>query len=47
MTGADAAEVVVIGGGVAGLSTARALVELGVTDVLVLERHTVGSGGTG
>lgn len=41
------AEVVVIGGGVAGLSTARALVDLGVTDVLVLERQTVGSGGTG
>ncbi len=36
-----------IGGGVAGLSTARALVELGVTDVLVLERNTVGSGGSG
>ena len=36
-----------IGGGVAGLSTARALVELGVTDVLVLERDTVGSGGSG
>ncbi len=41
------ADVVVIGGGVAGLSTARALVELGVSDVLVLERHTVGSGGSG
>jgi glycine/D-amino acid oxidase-like deaminating enzyme len=41
------AEVVVIGGGVAGLSTARALVELGVTDVLVLERETIGSGGSG
>jgi sarcosine oxidase subunit beta len=38
---------VVIGGGVAGLSTARSLVELGVTDVLVLERATVGAGGTG
>ena len=36
-----------IGGGVAGLSTARALVELGITDVLVLERDTVGSGGSG
>ncbi len=36
-----------IGGGVAGLSTARALVELGVTDVVVLERAAVGSGGTG
>jgi len=41
------AEVVVIGGGVAGLSTARALVELGMTDVVVLERDTVGSGGSG
>jgi glycine/D-amino acid oxidase-like deaminating enzyme len=38
---------VVIGGGVAGLSTARSLVELGVSDVLVLERAAVGSGGTG
>ncbi len=36
-----------IGGGVAGLSTARALVELGIRDVVVLERATVGSGGTG
>jgi glycine/D-amino acid oxidase-like deaminating enzyme len=43
----DSAEVVVIGGGVAGLSTARALVERGVTDVLVLERAAVGSGGSG
>ncbi len=38
------ADVVVIGGGVAGLSTARALVELGLSDVLVLERDTVGLG---
>ena len=37
----------VVGGGVAGLSTARALVELGLTDVLVLERDSVGSGGSG
>jgi sarcosine oxidase subunit beta len=43
----ESAEVVVIGGGVAGLSTARALVELGVTDVLVLERDHVASGGSG
>jgi glycine/D-amino acid oxidase-like deaminating enzyme len=41
------AEVVVIGGGVAGLSTARALVDLGMHDVAVLERDTVGAGGTG
>jgi sarcosine oxidase, subunit beta len=38
---------VVVGGGVAGLSTARALVERGLTDVLVLERASVGSGGSG
>lgn len=37
----------VIGGGVAGLATARALVELGVTDVVLLERATIASGGTG
>jgi sarcosine oxidase, subunit beta len=43
----ESAEVVIIGGGVSGLSTARALVELGVTDVLILERSVVGSGGTG
>jgi sarcosine oxidase, subunit beta len=38
---------VVIGGGVAGLATARALVEAGVTDVLILERDTIGCGGSG
>jgi len=43
----ESAEVVVIGGGVAGLSTSRALVELGLTDVLVLERSTIASGGSG
>ncbi len=47
MTGREAAEIVVVGGGVAGLSTARALVELGITEVLVLERGAVGSGGSG
>jgi sarcosine oxidase, subunit beta len=41
------AEVVIIGGGVSGLSTARALVELGVEDVVVLDRATIGSGGSG
>jgi sarcosine oxidase, subunit beta len=46
-TGRETAEVVVIGGGVAGLSTARALVELGITNVVVLEREVVGSGGSG
>jgi sarcosine oxidase subunit beta len=45
--GTESADVVIIGGGVTGLSTARALVELGVTDVVVLDRATVGSGGSG
>lgn len=44
MTGAS---VVIIGGGVEGLSTARAFAERGVTDVVVLERAELGSGGTG
>jgi sarcosine oxidase subunit beta len=43
---ADGAEVVVIGAGVEGLSTARALVERGLHDVVVLERSTIASGGT-
>jgi len=41
------ATVVVVGGGVIGLSTARALVERGVDDVVVLERDVMASGGTG
>jgi sarcosine oxidase subunit beta len=43
----DSAEVIVIGGGLEGTATAWALTQRGVTDVLVLERATVGSGGTG
>jgi sarcosine oxidase subunit beta len=43
----ESADIVVVGAGVTGLSTARALVELGVGNVLVLDRATVGSGGTG
>jgi glycine/D-amino acid oxidase-like deaminating enzyme len=38
---------VVIGGGLIGLSIARALTERGLTEVLVLERHSLASGGTG
>jgi sarcosine oxidase, subunit beta len=38
---------VVIGGGLIGLSIARALSERGQHDVLVLERHSLASGGTG
>jgi sarcosine oxidase subunit beta len=47
VTAPESADIVIIGAGVTGLSTARALVELGVRDVLVLDRATVGSGGSG
>lgn len=47
MSAPESADIVVVGAGVTGLSTARALVELGLRDVLVLDRATVGSGGTG
>jgi heterotetrameric sarcosine oxidase gamma subunit len=40
----DGARVVIVGGGVLGSSVAYHLVHLGVTDVLVLERHRVASG---
>lgn len=40
-------KVVVVGGGLIGLSIARALTGRGVADVLVLERHSLASGGTG
>jgi sarcosine oxidase subunit beta len=40
-------EVVVVGGGLEGCATAWALTQRGVTDVVVVERATVGSGGTG
>jgi sarcosine oxidase subunit beta len=43
----DSADVVIIGAGVSGLSTARALVELGVHDVVVIDRAAIGSGGSG
>jgi sarcosine oxidase subunit beta len=46
--GADtSADVAIVGAGVNGLSAARALVGLGVSDVVVLDRATVGSGGSG
>jgi glycine/D-amino acid oxidase-like deaminating enzyme len=40
-------DVIIVGGGLEGVSTAWALTQRGVTDVAVFERHTVGSGGTG
>src|SRR5215213_9612580 len=42
-----AAAVVVIGGGVIGLSTAFQLAKRGVRDIVVLERRHLGSGATG
>ncbi|MEQ6899644.1 FAD-dependent oxidoreductase [Nocardioides sp. YIM 152588] len=39
--------VIVVGGGLIGLSIARALTERGIEDVLVLERSSLASGGTG
>ncbi|MDD7940116.1 FAD-binding oxidoreductase [Actinomycetospora lutea] len=46
-TARPTADVVVIGGGLEGCAAARALTARGVTDVLIVERATVGSGGTG
>jgi sarcosine oxidase, subunit beta len=43
----NAVDVVVIGGGLVGLSAAWALASRGAGSVLVLERDTLGSGGTG
>jgi glycine/D-amino acid oxidase-like deaminating enzyme len=43
----SASRAVVVGGGLIGLSIARALTERGLTDVLVLERGLFASGGTG
>ena len=40
-------DVVIVGGGIEGAAAAWALARRGVTDVLVVERSTVGSGMTG
>lgn len=40
-------EVIVVGGGLEGCAAAYALTRRGVTDVTIVERATVGSGGTG
>jgi glycine/D-amino acid oxidase-like deaminating enzyme len=45
--GGPGAEVVIVGGGVEGTAAAWALTQRGAREVTVLERHTVGSGGTG
>jgi glycine/D-amino acid oxidase-like deaminating enzyme len=41
------ADVVIVGGGLEGCSTAWSLTQIGITDVTIVERATVGSGGTG
>lgn len=43
----ETADVVIVGGGLEGAAAAWALAERGVTDVVVAERNTVGSGMTG
>jgi glycine/D-amino acid oxidase-like deaminating enzyme len=43
----ETADVVIVGGGIEGVAAAWALSQRGVTDVLVAERNTVGSGMTG
>ena len=43
----ETAEVVIAGGGALGASVAWHLTELGLTDVVLLERDTLGSGSTG
>lgn len=43
----ETTDVVIIGGGLIGASAAWALSQLGITDVTIVERGTVGSGGTG
>lgn len=43
----ETADVVIVGGGIEGSAAAWALSRRGITDVVVLERNTVGSGMTG
>ena len=47
MTRPATADVIIVGGGLEGTSAAWRLSQRGVTDVQVLERNSVGSGGTG
>jgi glycine/D-amino acid oxidase-like deaminating enzyme len=46
-TAVTTADVVIVGGGIEGTAAAWALSQRGITDVVVVERNTVGSGMTG
>ena len=43
----DTADIVIVGGGLEGAAAAWSLSQRGVTDIVVAERNTVGSGMTG
>ena len=45
--GTAVTDVVIVGGGLEGCSAAWSLTQRGITDVTIVERDTVGSGGTG
>jgi sarcosine oxidase subunit beta len=47
MPSGEHADVVIVGGGAVGASTAYHLTELGIRDVVVIERDQLGSGSTG
>ena len=47
MPGPRTADVIIIGGGVTGASTAFHLTRCGITDVVVVDKGTLASGGTG
>jgi sarcosine oxidase, subunit beta len=47
MSNATPRNAIIIGGGLIGLAIARSLTDRGLSDVLVLERHQLASGGTG
>jgi len=47
MSNATPHNAIIIGGGLIGLAIARSLTDRGLSDVLVLERHQLASGGTG
>jgi glycine/D-amino acid oxidase-like deaminating enzyme len=47
MSASITSDVVIVGGGLEGCSAAWSLTQRGITDVTIVERDTVGSGGTG